>query len=105
MLFKPLPFNTFIINLIVSALWPTSKTRSHLTHWREWREVKLTTNERKKVGFIYSKLNFNMLIVTEAFGKVEVLKIRDARACNPPRYDEVSVAALYEYCLKMPDMD
>ena len=37
-------------------------------------------------------------------GEKRLLKARDVHKCNPPRYDEVSVTALYEYCMKLPDM-
>ena len=37
-------------------------------------------------------------------GEKRLLKMNEVRACNPPRYDEISVAQLYDYCLKMQGM-
>ena len=32
-------------------------------------------------------------------GEKKLLKASEAKICNPPKYDEVSVANLYESCL------
>lgn len=37
-------------------------------------------------------------------GEKKLLKAKDARHCNPPRYDEISVANLYDSCLQMDNM-
>ena len=37
-------------------------------------------------------------------GDKKLLKAKDARHCNPPRYDEISVANLYDSCIQMKDM-
>ena len=37
-------------------------------------------------------------------GKKKLLKIKDARSCNPPKYDEISVTELYDYCIQMERM-
>ena len=37
-------------------------------------------------------------------GEKKLLKAKDARHCNPPRYDEISVASLYQESIKMPNM-
>ena len=34
----------------------------------------------------------------------KLLKLKDVRISNPPHYDEISVTALYEPCLKLPGM-
>ena len=37
-------------------------------------------------------------------GDKKLLKAKEARHCNPPRYDEISVANLYDQCLLMDNM-
>ena len=37
-------------------------------------------------------------------GEKMLLRMSEARMCNPPHYDEISVTQLYEPCLKMGDM-
>jgi len=37
-------------------------------------------------------------------GDKKLFKMSEVRACNPPHYDEISVAQLYEPCLKMEGM-
>ena len=37
-------------------------------------------------------------------GDKKLLNASEVRICNPPRYDEISVARLYETCIKMPGM-
>ena len=37
-------------------------------------------------------------------GDKKLMKMQEVRHCNPPHYDEISVAKLYEPCLKMPGM-
>ena len=34
----------------------------------------------------------------------KLLKAAEVRHCNPPRYDEISVANLYDKCIKMENM-
>lgn len=49
----------------------------------------------------YSMLNARWLKQILA-GEKKLLKAKHARHCNPPRYDEISVANLYVDCIKMP---
>ena len=37
-------------------------------------------------------------------GEKKLFKMKDARMCNPPHYDEISVTQLYDSCLKMGHM-
>ena len=37
-------------------------------------------------------------------GDKKLLKIKEARHCNPPRYDEISVANLYDKCMLLEKM-
>ena len=37
-------------------------------------------------------------------GEKKLLKIADVTTCNPPKYDEISVAQLYADCIKLPGM-
>ena len=37
-------------------------------------------------------------------GEKKLLKQAEARYCNPPQYDEISVAQLYDTCIQMPGM-
>ena len=37
-------------------------------------------------------------------GKKKLIKMKHLRSCNPPRYDEISVKSLYEYCLSLYNM-
>ena len=37
-------------------------------------------------------------------GKKQWLKNAQVIHCSPPRYDEISVSALYEQCMKLPHM-
>jgi hypothetical protein len=37
-------------------------------------------------------------------GDKKLLKMSEVHQCNPPHYDEISVASLYEPCLKMARM-
>ena len=37
-------------------------------------------------------------------GDKKLLKAKEARHCNPPRYDEISVANLYNTCIVMEGM-
>ena len=37
-------------------------------------------------------------------GKKKLLKAKDVVHCNPPRYDEISVKALYDYCIAFENM-
>ena len=37
-------------------------------------------------------------------GDKKLLKTNEVRICNPPRYDEISVARLYDTCVKLPGM-
>ena len=38
-------------------------------------------------------------------GDKKLLKAKEARHCNPPRYDEISVANLYNTCIVMEGSD
>ena len=37
-------------------------------------------------------------------GEKKLLKAAVVKHFNPPRYDEISVVQLYDYCIKMPGM-
>ena len=37
-------------------------------------------------------------------GEKQLLKVSKVIKCNPPKYDEISVAKLYDQCVKLPGM-
>lgn len=37
-------------------------------------------------------------------GEKHLFKIKEVTICNPPKYDEISVAKLYDDCLQLPGM-
>ena len=37
-------------------------------------------------------------------GEKTLLKAKDVKICNPPRYDEISVSNLSDECIKLPGM-
>ena len=37
-------------------------------------------------------------------GNKQLLKVANVIKCNPPKYDEISVAKLYTECIKLPGM-
>ena len=37
-------------------------------------------------------------------GEKQLLKVSKVIKCNPPKYDEISVAKLYDQCIKLPGM-